>query len=69
MLVALTSAMSLVSDPAPGFLRRALVPLLASAAALPLVLSSGAGAAGSLSIGATLLGGFLSYALSAGANH
>jgi HAE1 family hydrophobic/amphiphilic exporter-1 len=66
MLVALTSAMSLLSDSASGFLRRAFLPLLAAVTALPLVLSSGAGAVGSQSFGATMLGGFLVYALAGG---
>ena len=66
MLVALTSAMSLLSDSASGFFRRAFLPLLAAVTALPLVLSSGAGAVGSRSFGATMLGGFLVYAIGYG---
>lgn len=63
MLMALTSAMSLLSGRAPGFFRRAFVPLLAAATVLPLVFSSGAGAVGSQSFGAAMLGGFLAFAL------
>ena len=66
MLVSLTTAMALVSDSAPGFFRRAFVPLLASGTALPLVFSLGAGAVGSRSFGATMLGGFLVYAIGYG---
>ena len=63
MLVATTVAMSLVAGPSSGFRQRALLPLLAALSAFPLVFSSGAGAAGSVSIGVTLFGGYLAYAL------
>jgi len=66
MLVASTAAMSLISGSAVGFRQRMLLPLLSALAALPLVLSTGAGSSGSTSIGVTLFGGYLAYAVVAG---
>ena len=63
VLVASTAAMSIVSGAAAGFRQRLLLPMLAALASLPLAFSSGAGAAGSTSIGVTLFGGYLAYAL------
>ena len=63
MLVAYTAAMSLLVDPAAGLLRRMALPLLAAATALPLVFVTGAGAAGGCSLGVTLAGGYIAYAL------
>jgi multidrug efflux pump subunit AcrB len=62
MLVATTSAMSLAAGRGAGFKAKALLPILAALTVLPLVFASGAGAAGSRSLGMTLFGGYLSYA-------
>ena len=63
MLVASTAAMSLVAGSGAGFLRRMALPLLAAASALPLVFASGAGSAGGCSLGVTLAGGYVAYAV------
>ncbi len=63
MLVASTAAMSLVAGPSATARQRALLPLMAALAALPLVFMSGAGAAGGCSWGVTLVGGYLAYAV------
>ena len=64
MLVATTAAMSLVADGrSQGSARGALMPLLAALTALPLAFSSGAGSSGSCSLGVTLFGGYLAYAV------
>ena len=65
MLVASTAAMSLVASEGPR-LSRLLLPLLAALTMLPLVFASGAGAAGSRSLGLTLFGGYLAYAMLGG---
>ena len=62
MLVAATTAMSLVADASAGFWKRALLPLLAALTMLPLVFASGAGAAGSRSLGIAFFGGYVAYA-------
>ena len=63
MLVASTTAMSLVADSSAGFWKRPLLPLLAALTMLPLVFASGAGAAGSRSLGMTFFGGYVAYAV------
>jgi len=62
MLVAVNAAFALLASPEASWRRRAFLPLLAAAMALPLVFTSGAGMAGSRSLGVALLGGFLGYA-------
>lgn len=62
MLVAATTAMSLVADSSTGFWKRSLLPLMAALTMLPLVFASGAGAAGSRSLGITFFGGYVAYA-------
>ena len=62
MLVASTAAMSLVASGGTR-LSRPLLPLLAALTMLPLVFASGAGAAGSRSLGLTLFGGYVAYAI------
>ena len=54
---------TLFSSEGDSWLKRAFLPLLAAAMMLPLVFTSGAGAAGSRSFGVTLVGGFLFFAL------
>ena len=66
MLVAITTAMSIVSGPSAGFSERMLLPLLAALAMLPLVFASGAGAAGSRSLGIAYFGGYVAYAFLGG---
>ena len=66
MLVAATTAMSLVADSSASFWRRSFLPLLAALTMLPLVFASGAGAAGSRSLGITLFGGYVAYAFLGG---
>ena len=63
MLVVVNASFSLFGSSDDAWRRRALLPLLASAMALPLVFTSGAGAMGSRSFGMTLLGGYLGFAL------
>ncbi len=62
VLVVANAAFSLFDAPSTTWRRRAVVPLMAAVMALPLVLTSGAGAKGSCSFGMTLLGGYLFYA-------
>ena len=62
-LVAVTLSFGAFESPETPWWRRAVLPLLAVMMALPLVFSSGAGAAGSRSFGMTLAGGYLFYAL------
>ena len=66
MLVATTTSMALVADASAGFWKRALLPLLAALTMLPLVFASGAGAAGSRSLGIAFFGGFVAYAFLGG---
>ena len=66
MLVAATTAMSLVADSSAGFWKRSILPFLAALTMLPLVFASGAGAAGSRSLGITLFGGYVAYAIFGG---
>ena len=63
VLVVLNAAFALFSDTSAGFWRRAGLPLLAAAMALPLVFTTGAGEMGSRTLGITLVGGYLAYAL------
>ena len=63
MLVVLTSSFSLFSSAGGSWRPRVAVPLLGAVMALPLVFTSGAGAAGSCSFGMTLVGGYLGFAL------
>jgi len=65
-LPAVAVAFSLNTPADAKWPRRAFLPLLAAGMALPLVFTSGAGAAGSRSFGMTLLGGYLGYALLGG---
>ena len=66
MLVVVTAALSLFVSADDPWRRRVALPLLGAVLALPLVLTSGAGAAGSRSFGMTLLGGYLLFALVSG---
>jgi len=66
MLLATTTAMSLLPVCGSGARARALLPLLAALTALPLAFATGAGAAGSRSLGIALCGGYLGYALFGG---
>ena len=66
MLVVLTTAFSLFEGGSDGWLARMRFPLLAALMALPLVFTSGVGAAGARSLGMTLVGGYLGYALLSG---
>lgn len=66
MLVASTAAMAVLTGGSASFVKRSALPLLAALAVLPLVFSTGAGSAGSRSLGMTLLGGYLFYAVTAG---
>jgi len=66
VLVASTTAMSLAAGRSAGFRERALLPLLAALTMLPLVFASGAGAAGSRSLGMAFFGGYVAYALLGG---
>ena len=63
MLVVLTLSFAQFSAPDSPWRQRAFLPLLAAVLALPLVFTTGAGAAGSRSFGMTLVGGFLLFAL------
>lgn len=63
MLVVSAAAYALFDAPEVSWRRRAVLPLMAAAMALPLVFSSGAGVEGSRSFGLTLVGGYLFYAL------
>ena len=62
-LVVVTASFLLFTSPDEPWRRRAFLPLLAAAMMVPLVFTSGAGAAGSRSFGLTLVGGFLFFAL------
>ena len=62
MLVATMTATSLVADSSAGFWKTALSPLLSALTMLPLVFATGAGAAGSRSLGLAFLGGSVAYA-------
>ena len=62
-LVVVNVSFTLFSSEGDSWLKRAFLPLLAAAMMLPLVFTSGAGAAGSRSFGVTLVGGFLFFAL------
>ena len=66
MLVSSTVAMSLLTESLPTFRKRAALPLLAALTMLPLVFSSGAGSAGSCSLGMTFFGGYAGCALLSG---
>ena len=62
-LVVVTVSFTLFHSEGDSWLKRAFLPLLATAMMVPLVFTSGAGAAGSRSFGLTLVGGFLFFAL------
>ena len=62
-LVAVTASFTLFAAPGDSWRRRALLPLLGVVMMLPLLFTSGAGAAGSRSFGAALVGGYLLFAL------
>ena len=62
-LIVVTASFLLFTSPDEPWRRRAFLPLLAAAMMVPLVFTSGAGAAGSRSFGLTLVGGFLFFAL------
>ena len=53
----------MLADSRDGITGRVFLPLLIAISFLPLALSSGAGGAGSRSMGITLLGGFAFFAL------
>ena len=63
MLVASVSSFALFTSADDPWRRRAFLPLLAAIMVLPLVFTSGAGAAGSRSFGLALFGGYLSFAV------
>ena len=63
VLVAETAALSLLAPPTARFRARAFFPFLAALTFLPLMFVSGAGAAGSRSLGTTFFGGFFASAL------
>lgn len=63
LLVVVCSALSTLADPRDGAAGRAFLPLLIAVSFLPLALSSGAGGAGSRSMGVAMLGGFAFFAL------
>ena len=62
-LVVVTASFSLFDSGEDSWGKRAFLPLLALVMALPLVFTSGAGAAGSRSFGLALVGGYLLFAL------
>ena len=66
LLVVTCSALAVLSDPRDGLAARVSLPLVLAVSFLPLALSSGAGGAGSRSMGVALLGGFAFYALVCG---
>jgi len=66
MLVSSTVAMSLLTESLPTFRKRAVLPILAALTMLPLVFASGAGSAGSCSLGMTFFGGYAACALLSG---
>lgn len=63
LLVVICSAFAVLEEPRDGLADRAFLPLVFAACFLPLALSSGAGGAGSRSMGVALLGGFAFFAL------
>ena len=63
LLVVTCSAFAMLADSRDGITGRVFLPLLIAISFLPLALSSGAGGAGSRSMGITLLGGFAFFAL------
>ena len=63
LLVVVCSSLAVLADPRDGMAGRAFLPLLIAVSFLPLALSSGAGGAGSRSMGVALLGGFAFFAL------
>ena len=63
MLVAVNAAFGLLAPSASTWKRLVFLPFMAAVMALPLVFTSGAGLQGSRSLGVTLLGGYLVYAL------
>ena len=62
-LVVVNVSFALFASEGDSWTKRAFLPLLAAVMMLPLVFTSGAGAAGSRSFGMTLVGGFLFFAL------
>ena len=62
-LVVIITSFSLFAYEDEPWSRRAFLPILAAVMMLPLVFTTGAGAAGSRSFGITLVGGYLCYAL------
>jgi len=63
LLVVVTASFSLFISPDESWRRRAFLPLLGAAMALPLLFTTGAGAPGSRSFGMALVGGYLLFAL------
>jgi len=63
LLVVVCSALAVLADPRDGVASRVFLPLLIAISFIPLALSSGAGGAGSRSMGIALLGGFAFFAL------
>ena len=63
LLVVVCSSLAVLADPRDGMAGRAFLPLLIAVSFLPLALSSGAGGAGSRSMGVAMLGGFAFFAL------
>ena len=63
LLVVICAAFSLLAAEGDGFLRGAFPAFALAVAALPLAFATGAGSAGSRSLGITLLGGFALYAV------
>ena len=62
-LVVINVSFALFASEGDSWMKRAFLPLLSAAMMVPLVLTSGAGAAGSRSFGMTLVGGFVFFAL------
>ena len=62
-LVVVTVSFTLFHSEEDSWLKRAFLPLLATAMMVPLVFTTGAGAAGSRSFGMALVGGYLFFAL------
>lgn len=63
LLVVVCSSLAVLADPRDGMAGRAFLPLIIAVSFLPLALSSGAGGAGSRSMGVAMLGGFAFFAL------
>ena len=61
-LVSLTAAMSLLPGRGAGARSKAVLPILAALAVLPLAFAAGPGSAGSRSFGVALVGGYAAYA-------